>query len=96
MEINDTDQLVWTIVNGIYCHDRFFGATLDRWHFMLVPQPKIPFANETAIPKIVFTYNFIDEKTAVYVIKSVFYYLYGSEITLRDSDFGNYLICFYE
>ena len=96
MEKQDKDKYAWTIAHNIICHDRFFGCSLDKWEFMLVPQPKIPFATEDLTPNITFTYNLVDEDTAKYILNEVSLTLYNQEHKLSSADFGNYLICFFK
>ena len=90
------DKYVWTIGDGIFRHDRNFGAKLDKWKFMLVEQPKIPFANETLIPKITFTYNFVTEEYARQALSDVYSMILGKAYDFKENDIGRYLICYYD
>jgi hypothetical protein len=87
---------LWTIINNIYCHDKFFGAQLAGWQFMLTSEPKIPFSNETKIPNITFTYNFKDDETAKDALSNIYWALFGVEYVFKPSDSGKYLICYYK
>jgi hypothetical protein len=90
------NSYVWTISHNIFCHDRYFGALIGDWKFMLVTQPKVPFANDQFIPSMTFTYNFIDDATARRALNEISLKLYGWEYNFQENDFGQYLICYHE
>ncbi|MBN4071508.1 hypothetical protein JYT72_03240, partial [Crocinitomix catalasitica] len=55
-----------TIANLVTAMTRDFGPSLDRWDFMLVAEPKIPFASEPKVPNVTFTYKLKSEENAQY------------------------------
>ena len=87
-------QYALTIANTVSVMTRGFGPRLDQWDFMLVSQPKIPFANETAVPNITYTYNFETNEKASAVVQMLHEFLYGTPYEPKGSDNGCYLICF--
>ena len=94
MEEEDYNKYVWTIAHNIICHERFFEVSLDKWQFMLVPQPKVPFADENNIPRITFVYDFLDDQKANKALKDIYQLIFGVEFQFKDSDHGRYVICY--
>src|ERR1044071_4397606 len=95
MENKETfDQYVWTIGDSLFRHERNFGIKLDKWKFMLANQPKVPFANETSIPNITFTYNFKSEEAARTALNDLFRMLWSKPYPFDGTEFGKFLICY--
>ncbi len=90
------DKYAWVIAHNIICHERFFGCHLDKWEFMLVPEPKIQVNAAVVLPSITFTYNLVDEDTDKYILNEVNLTLYNREHKFSTADFGNYLICIFK
>lgn len=87
-------QYAIVIANSVCSVSRGFGPSLDKWRFMLVQQPKIPFANDTKIPNITYTYKFHDDSQAKEMLEAVYRLIFNKEYEFSDSDFGQYLICY--
>lgn len=88
------DQYVWTIGDNLIRHDRNFGIKLDKWRFMLTNQPKVPFANDSRIPRITFTYDFKSEEIAHSALNDLNQMIWGKPYPFDGADFGRYLICY--
>lgn len=61
---------------------------------MIVAQPKIPFANDSKIPNITFTFKFNSDEETREAMKILYKLLFDSEYYFNQSDFGSYLICY--
>jgi|GEM_PF-2721889 len=83
-----------TIANLVTTMTKSFGPNLDKWKFMLVSEPKIPFANETKVPNVTFTYKLKSEENAKFVLGLLINMLYGTEYIFNVTDNGPYLICY--
>lgn len=87
-------QYAIVIADSICSMCRGFGPSLDKWKFMIVAQPKIPFANETTTPNITYTYKLHDDAEAKKTLTAVYRLIFDKEYEFTDSDFGQYLICY--
>ncbi|MCO6499320.1 MAG: hypothetical protein J5I47_02965 [Vicingus serpentipes] len=95
MSTNATEDYIHLITNVIYAHTKYFEMDIDKWEFMIVSQPKIPFSNEPKVPNITHTYNLNNEDLAKRIVNAVHNNLYGIPYEMKENDNGNYLICFY-
>ncbi|MFA7274563.1 MAG: hypothetical protein WC044_11890 [Crocinitomicaceae bacterium] len=82
------------IANTVMTMSRGFGPRLDQWCFMRVTEPKIPFANESKVPNITFTFNLETDNNAQEVLELIYEFLYDQGYKSLDSEFGHYLICY--
>jgi hypothetical protein len=87
-------QYAIIVADTICSISRGFGPQLNEWNFMLVEQPKIPFANESKVPNITHTYKLHDNAEARKMLTIVYRLIFDKEYEFSDSDYGQYLICY--
>lgn len=83
-----------TIANTIMTMSRGFGPRLDQFDFMLVTQPKVPFATDENVPNITFTFNLETDENAKEVLRLLHEFLFNVDYQPQESEFGHYLICY--
>lgn len=95
MDEEAIQDYIQTIVDCINRHHHL-GALVSRWQFMLVTQPKVPFASEPHVPNITLTYDLVNDATARRILNDVHQALFDFPYPFRENDNGKYLICYHD